>query len=375
MSEVFNLEKLYAAYLDCRKGKRKTVNSLAFEWNLERNLFSLLKDLKGEKYKPGRSICFVVKEPTPREIFAATFKDRIVHHLLVREIEYIGEKKFIFSVFSCRKGKGTHMAVRKLKEGIRKESENYRKKIYYAQLDIEGFFMSINHDILYSLLKDMIIKRKDRSFKWKNDILWLAKTVISHKPTENYTIKGNPSLLSLIPERKSLFRTRKNKGLPIGNYSSQFFANLYLNKIDHFTKRKLGIRHYFRYVDDIVILEKEEGKIENFVEIIEKYLRENLDVKISWKKTKIRPASRGIDFLGYFIKPEYVLIRKRVVKNLKLKIWNKKKGVENIFSLINSYFAHFLHGNSFNLRKNIYDKNLKKIGKNKKELLYYQLKI
>ena len=115
MNEIFNLEKLYSAYLNCRKRKRKTINALKFEWDLERNLFLLLDELESKKYKPGRSICFVVKEPTPREIFASNFKDRVVHHLLVREIEKIGEKIFIFNAFSCRKGKGTHKAIEKLK--------------------------------------------------------------------------------------------------------------------------------------------------------------------------------------------------------------------------------------------------------------------
>ena len=149
MSEIFNLQKLYLAYFDCRNGKRKTVNALNFEWDLERNLFLLLNELKTKKYKPGRSICFAVKEPTPREIFAATFRDRIVHHLLVREINDMGERTFIFNAFSCRKGKGTHKAVKLLKQSIRRLSKNYSKEIYYAQMDISGFFMSIDHDILY----------------------------------------------------------------------------------------------------------------------------------------------------------------------------------------------------------------------------------
>ena len=139
MSEVFNLEKLYAAYLDCRRGKRKTINALRFEWNLERNLSLLLSELRLKKYKPGRSICFAVKEPTPREIFAATFRDRIVHHLLVREINDLGEKAFIFNAFSCRQDKGTHKAVEMLKVAVRRLSKSNTKKIYYAQLDIADF--------------------------------------------------------------------------------------------------------------------------------------------------------------------------------------------------------------------------------------------
>ena len=112
---IFTFEKLYKAYLDCRKTKRKTINALDFEWNLERNLFQLQKELENKTYKLGRSICFVVKDPSPREIFAATFRDRVVHHVLIREIEAMGEKNFIFDSFSCRKNKGTHLAIKRLK--------------------------------------------------------------------------------------------------------------------------------------------------------------------------------------------------------------------------------------------------------------------
>lgn len=356
MSEVFNLKKLYTAYFDCRKGKRETINSLVFEWNTERSLFSLLKDLKKREYKPGKSMCFVVKEPTPREIFAATFRDRVVHHLLVREIEDIGERMFIPFAFSCRKGKGTHQAVRKLKEGIRKASRNYRKEIYYAQLDIEGFFMSINHDILYSVLKKAVNKR-NKSSKWKEEVLYLARIIISHKPTDNYNIKGDPSLLSLIPPRKSLFKSKKNKGLPIGNYSSQFFANLYLNRLDHFVKRTLKIKHYFRYVDDIILLELEKEKLKKYRDKIAAFLKKELDVSLSGKKTKIQSTSKGIDFLGYFIKQDYILIRRRVVRNLKIKMLDLRRNNSfKILTIISSYFGHFCHGNSFNLRKNTWEK-------------------
>jgi len=117
---IFTFEKLYQAYLDCRKTKRKTINALEFEWNLERNLFQLQKELETKSYRPGRSICFAIKDPSPREIFAATFRDRVVHHLLINEIESIGEKKLIFDTFSCRKNKGTHLAIKKLKKFIKK---------------------------------------------------------------------------------------------------------------------------------------------------------------------------------------------------------------------------------------------------------------
>jgi hypothetical protein len=364
MSEVFNLEKLYTAYLDCRRGKRKTINALRFEWSLERSLSLLLSELRLKKYKPGRSICFAVKEPTPREIFAATFRDRIVHHLLVREINDLGEKAFIFNAFSCRRDKGTHKAVEMLKGAVRRLSKNNTKKIYYAQLDISGFFMSIDHDILYRLVEKLIFKKK-RSIRWVKDILWLAKVIIFSRPTENYLIKGDLSLFSLIPPRKSLFYSGEGRGLPIGNHSSQFAANLYLNELDQFVKRDLKCHYYFRYVDDLILLSDNREKLIFWRDKINDFLIRELKVSLNEKKTKIQSVDCGIDFLGYFIKPDYVLVRKRVVANLKSKLLelNKsspvlKDSLPGVLAMINSYYGHYCHANSFNLRKNVYEKKL-----------------
>ena len=356
MSEViFSFEKLYQAYLDCRRTKRKTVNALKFEWNLERNLFQLQKELETKSYKPGRSICFVVTEPSPREIFAASFRDRIVHHLLINEIENAGEKEFIFDTYSCRKKKGTHLAIKRLREFIRKVTENNTSEAFYLQLDISGFFMAIDQNILYSLFKKLIIKQ-GKSLTWEEDILWLVKTIISHKPVENYIIKGNLVLFNLIPPRKSLFYAQPNKGLPIGNYSSQFFANLYLNELDQFMKRTLNCKYYVRYVDDFIILNRSKEKLKFLIGPINKFLQNNLDSKLNPSKTKLQPIDNGIDFLGYFVKPGYTLVRQKVVKRLKNKMYTLKEIPDSkILATINSYYGHFRHAFSFNLRKDIYD--------------------
>ena len=368
MSEIFNFQKLYRAYLDCRKTKRKTINALKFEWNLERNLFQLQKELETKRYKPGRSICFVVREPSPREIFAASFKDRVIHHLLISEVVEIGERNFIFDSFSCRKKKGTHLAIKRLKGFIRKVTENHSKKgVNYLQLDISGFFMAIDRHISYSLFEKLIFKQ-NKSYQWKKDVLWLAKTIIFHKPTKNYVIKGDPSLFKLIPPRKSLFKSPSGKGLPIGNYSSQFFANLYLNELDQFVKRELKCRYYLRYVDDFILLDKDKEKLKLWRDKINDFLKENLRLELSLQKQKIQPLKMGIDFLGYFVKPDYTLVRKKVVNRLKDRLYNansadynefcKKPDLKKVLAMINSYYGHFSHAFSFNLRKGIYKNHL-----------------
>ncbi len=368
---IFTFEKLYQAYLNCRRTKRKTVNALKFEWNLERNLFQLQRELENKSYRPGRSIYFVITDPSPREIFAASFKDRVVHHLLINEIEEMGEKNFIFDTFSCRKNKGTHLAIKRLKSFIGKITENCKKEAFYLQLDISGFFTAINHRILYSLLEKIIFKQ-NKSYQWKEDILWLAKTIIFHKPTKNYITKGDFSLFKLIPSRKSLFSSGGFKGLPIGNYSSQFFANVYLNELDQFVKRELKYRYYVRYVDDLVLLNEDREKIKHARDKINHFLKKNLNLQLNLDKTKIQSLDKGIDFLGYFVKPGYILIRQRVVKKLKDKLYqpsqipdsNVRIPDSKILAMINSYYGHFKHAFSFNLRKDIYENHLGSLQRN-----------
>jgi len=378
---IFTFKKIYQAYLDCRKRKRKTISALKFELNLERNLFQLQKELETKKYRPGRSICFIVTGPSPREIFAASFRDRVIHHVLINEIEEMGEKIFIFDSFSCRKNKGTHLTIKRLKMFVRKVTKNYKKETFYLQLDISGFFMSIDHNILYNIFKKMILKQ-NKSFQWKKDVLWLAKTIIFHNPTRDYVIKGSPALFRLIPDRKSLFKSSKNRGLPIGNYSSQFFSNLYLNELDQFIKRNLQCKYYLRYVDDFILLDKDEKKLKLWRDKINDFLGENLKLKLSLQKQKTQPLKMGIDFLGYFIKPDYTLVRKKVVRRLKDKLHqlNKNggeiKNSKEILAMVNSYYGHFRHAFSFHLRKDIYENHLGKLkGKFLPKLDYTSLQL
>jgi len=364
---IFSLENLYKAYLDCRENKRKTANALKFEYNLEENLLKLQKELANGTYQPGRSICFAVLEPTPREIFAADFRDRIVHHLLVREINDIGEKNFIFDSYACRKEKGTHKAVEKLKTFIKKVSQNHRKDFFYAQLDISGFFMSIDKNILYEILEKMVVKQK-KSAKWKSEVLQLGKGIIFFDPTKNYIVKGDQELLASIPPRKSLFYAGENKGLPIGNYSSQFFGNLYLNELDQFVKRTLKAKYFLRYVDDFILLNQDKNELEQQKHTIRLFLKEELCLNFSEKKCHIESIEKGIDFLGYFVKMGYTLARRRVVKSFKQKknIIKKttllnggkqqnKKNLQREISVINSYCGHTNRANSYNLRKILLD--------------------
>jgi len=346
METIFTKEKLFKAYIDCRKTKKNTANALKFEINREKNLFKLLRELQLRDYQISRHICFIVEEPIPREIFAADFRDRIVHHLLYNEIRELFEKDFIENSFANRIDKGTHRGVKKLKEYFKTDETTF-----YLKLDIKSFFCSIDKDILYKMVFSKI-ENSDEPIYWKNEVLWLCKKIIYHNPAKNYIFKGNQKLRDLIPKNKSLFFSN-GKGLPIGNLTSQFFANVYLDKLDQFIY-SLGFKYYVRYVDDFIIL-GDRNLIFKLPEI-KIFLQDKLNLKISDKKIEFQSIQRGIDFLGYYIKPDYILVRKKVILRFKNKLHNLKTSPESssdrkTLAMISSYFGHFSHANSHNLRK------------------------
>ena len=325
--------------------------------DFEKHLLILEQELMNHTYNPGQSICFVVTKPKPREVFAADFRDRIIHHLLVSYLEPIWEKKFIHHSYSCRLNKGAHYAINDLKKSLKKVSQNFSQPSYYLQIDISAFFMSIKKDILFKIIKKYI----------KNpEILWLTEKIIFQDPTKNFYYKGDPTLFSLIPSHKSLFKTPEYQGLPIGNLTSQFFANVYLNELDQFAKHQLKIGYYLRYVDDIVILHQNPKQLKVWHKHLDIFLKKNLKLHFHPKKTILKSIYCGINFVGFIVKTRYSLIRRKNVGNLKRKLWefNHKSIPENneifeeqlqeILSVINSYYGQFKHANTFNLRKSIY---------------------
>ncbi len=337
---TFTIDKLWQAYRDCLCKKKNTVSALKFEMNREMNLFTLLDELQNRTYKISRHVCFIINDPTPREIFAANFRDRIVHHFLCNEIAHFFEDDFIETSFANRKGKGTHKAVQALRIELKKGG-------FFLKLDIQAFFRSIDKEILHSLLEKKICSL-NKEAPWKEDILWLCRTIIFHDPVKDHIFTGKFAK-STIPPSKSLFYSN-GRGLPIGNLTSQFFANVYLNELDQYIQ-SLGFKH-IRYVDDFVLL---SAKKENLIVAISKiniFLKEHLHLSLHPKKIILQDVDKGIDFLGYFVRPQYTLVRKKVVSRLKKKI---RQGNADI-SVLNSYFGHFIHANTYGLRKSICEK-------------------
>jgi hypothetical protein len=359
---LFSLENLYRHYLQCRRNKRNTLNALRFEARQEEHLLALRDALVNHTYAPARSVCFVVQRPKLREIFAADFRDRIVHHVLVSALERVWEPIFIHDSYACRTGKGVHAGVDRLQQFIRQVTHNGTRRAWYLQLDIHNYFMSIDKDILFALLAPKI---------HDDDVLWLTRLLVFHDCTQDYLLKGDPELLARIPPHKTLFGTGPNRGLPIGNLNSQFFANVYLNGLDQFVKHQLKCRHYLRYCDDFVLLAPEREQLLDWREQIAAYLRENLRLELNPKRQRLRPVSDGVDFLGYIVRGDYRLVRRRVVNHLheRLRDYEKRLVVERpayrryrfdhalldqLHATFASYLGHFQKADTYCLRQTVW---------------------
>ena len=381
MNTIFTLEKIWQAYKDCQTHKKNTVNALKFELNRERNLTKLLYDLQSRKYEISRHICFIVTKPTPREIFAADFRDRIVHHLLYRELYHVIDADLIPHSYANRRGKGTHAAVYRLRTLIQDMRGNTGGG-YYLKLDVKGFFRSIDRAVLFRILEDKLtgkasgyVFNESHDDNWRKEVLWLIQKIIFNDPTENFLYKGNPAKKNLIPKSKSLFYSA-GRGLPIGNLTSQFFANVYLNELDQFITKTLGFGRYVRYVDDFVLLSEDKEKLRASVKVIDEFLQKRLHLSIHPGKIVLQPVSYGVDYLGYFVKPTHMLVRQKVVKRFKSKLHRISRvtedmsddQVETILPMVNSYYGHLCHAQSYSLRIALYNDHMIKL----KELITFK---
>lgn len=297
-------DTLLQAYLDCRKHKRTSASAQAFEQHLERNLCELHAELVSGTYSPGTSICFVVTRPKPREVWAAAFRDRIVHHLLYNHIAPRFEAAFTADSCACIAGRGTLYGARRLESQVRSATRNWSRPAWYLKIDCANFFVSINKHIL----RERITRRVREPF-W----LALADTILMHDPRTEVQVRGRPELLRLVPAHKSLFNAPADTGLPIGNLSSQFFANVLLDGLDQHVKHQLRAPHYVRYVDDSVLVHTSPDWLVAALRDIEVWLPAHLGVHLNPSKTIIQPVARGVDFVGQVIKPWRRTTRQRTV--------------------------------------------------------------
>jgi len=281
---VIDFENLYYAYRAAGHGKRYRYEALRFAENLEENLITLQNELIWGMYKPLPFRQFYVLEPKKRLISAPAFRDRVVHHAVVRVIEPIFERKFITDTYACRKGLGTHAAMNHVLWCSRVAQRRWGS-YYVLKCDIRKYFPSVNHDVLKRILRRSIADR---------EVLALLDTII-----DAYEPEG--------------------RGLPIGALTSQLMANIYLSPLDHFLKEECQVRFYARYMDDFVILHRDKAYLKELLAEIDSIVHERLDLTLN-PKTGIFPGHNGIDFCGYRIWPTHIKPRKATVKRAKRRL-------------------------------------------------------
>jgi retron-type reverse transcriptase len=323
-----SFEALVEAYFDCRRTKRNTASALAFEADLERNLVALFDELAAGTYRPGPSICFVVTRPKPREVWAAQFRDRIVHHLLYNHVGERFERAFIADSCACIKGRGTLYAARRLEAKVRSVTRNWGRPAFYLKADVANFFVAIDKRVLAGQLEARIPE------PWWRD---LSLQILFHDPRPDVILRASPVEMALVPSHKRLLEQPAHRGLPIGNLSSQFFANVYLDRLDQFAKHVLRARHYVRYMDDFVILHEDRAWLAAVLGEIAAFLPRELGIRLNPAKTIIQPVDRGVDFVGQVILPWRRFTRRRTF-NEALKR-TAEAAPEGLRQTANSYFG------------------------------------
>jgi hypothetical protein len=353
-------EMLFQAYFDCRRNKRNTPSALKFELHFEKYLFELDNEIRNGTYQPGRSTAFVVTKPVKREVFAAPFRDRVVHHWLIKKLEPLFEELFIEDAYACRSGKGTHFGIQRIRNFIHLCAQEHMGEAYVLKLDIRGFFMHISRPLLFEKLKYFL-----RTQHQSEDLLFIldiAGRLIFNDPTKNCIIKGDLSLWDDLPRDKSLFYAPADCGLPIGNLTSQVFANFYLNDLDHFISKNLQIKYYGRYVDDFVLVHHDRRYLAYLITRIENYLKAELMLQVHPKKRYLQHYTKGLSFLGVMMKPNRIYVGNRIKSNF-YKVLNKhneivasapmdKTLVMQFVSQMNSYLGIMKHYQTYRLRKN-----------------------
>lgn len=333
-----SFENLERAYWQAGKHKSNNPKVLEFEKHWRLNLCILLRELRTKTYKPLPLKKFVLRDPKTRLICVSDFRDRIVHHALVNILQPIFEPKFIHDSYASRKGKGTLAALERFDQFKRKVTMNGKTRAdeknrddvigYVLKADIRQYFQSVDHDILLSIIARHV---KDE------DVLWLTKTILDNYESE-----------------------KRKKGMPLGNWTSQFFANIYLNELDQYIKHKLKAKYYIRYVDDFVILHQSRELLQQHCRKIKEFVNQ-LHLELHPDKCKIIQLSHGVGFLGFKVFYHHKLVRRRnlrkVRNRLKEAIIDYQKGsldASDVIDVLHGWKAYAMHGNTYRLRERLH---------------------
>jgi len=325
--KIYKWDNLILAWKKARRGKTKKEYIIKFEEDIVNNLQELQFELMTQTYSPRPLINFILRDPKTRKISKSDFRDRIIHHALMNVIQNIFEKSFIYDSCANQKNKGTFFAIQRFEKFKRKVTNNLHSQAFCLKADIKHYFEEVDHKILCK-----IIKRK-----------------ISCKKTLN--------LIKVIL-KNGAFCT-KNKGMPLGNLTSQFFANVYLNNLDYFVKNKIKAKYYIRYVDDFVILHKDIRKLEEWKQEIEIFLMDKLNLELHPQKSRIISLSMGIDFVGFRNFYHHKLLRKRNIRNMFSKVENYNQNLileRKLLEIFQGWNAYATMANTHKLKRIVLSK-------------------
>ena len=334
--EIYSINNLILAWKKARKRKTRKDYVIEFETNLDENILKLHEELKSQTYKPKQLKTFILRDPKTRKINKSDFRDRVIHHALFRVIEPIFDETFIYDSCANRKGKGNLFALKRFDYFKRKVSRNGKTngwfnknqiKGYCLKADIKHYFEEVDHKILISIIRKRISDDK---------VIWLIENII-----KNVSDGG---------------RTNNYKGMPLGNLTSQFFANIYLNELDYFVKHFLRAKYYIRYVDDFVILHSSKSQLEVWKSQISEFLKKELKIELHPQKSKIIPLSRGVDFVGFRNFYYFKLLRRRNIRKMVSTVEKYKNDYiskEEILESFQGWQAYAKWANSYKIRKEV----------------------
>lgn len=292
---MITFERIYTAYENCVAKKTKSTSALQFSYaDLTENIQDIVDDINNRTYVHGRSSCFVNLDPCPREIFAAQFRDRVIQHFFVEELEPVFDRILIPNTTSCRKGRGTDYALKELRKDLIRLTDKGKEDCFYYKIDISGYFMSIQRERITKLMTDLI--EKEYTGPYKAELLYIAPIIYMNNPVIGRVLRGDMTLFAFVPERKRM-NPKGTTGLAIGNITAQVGSNLYLNDLDHFCVDTLKVDGYIRYVDDIIVLVKDKSKLLEYIPLIKQKIEE-AGLKVSEKKCRLDTVYHGVKFLG-----------------------------------------------------------------------------
>lgn len=354
-ADICSFVNLVNSYNKARISHKYAVSATDYAFNLESNIFNLQARLLDHSYQPKAYKQFMVSKPKLRRVSAPAFEDRIVQHSLVSQIEPIFEKLFIYDSYACRKDKGTHFALKRLKKFLKANKSLYpNQDIYILKGDIRKFFQSISWEVLIKIISKKIIDA---------DTLWLIKKFIVGFSVMEKKQDKIACQLSLLEREDIPVSVVKRCGLPIGNLTSQLFANIYLNQLDYFVKQNLGEKYYGRYMDDFFIISNDKEKLKKDKEKIDLFLRQVLKLELHKNKTFIQNVNQGVCFVGYRVFADYTLIRGSTLINFQKKYHKKvkkyQKGLiawEELEKCQKSFQGHLKHANAYNLSRKMFGK-------------------